>query len=192
MPITYNDLNFNSKLEAQWAVFFDVLDIPYVHTSQITDWGLPGHIPTFFLPDLNVWWEVKRNRPSERMAYWAERIATQLGQVVYISFGDVCNPALAYDPELDEEMFPTHVFFEDGAIDYAYWWCECPKCGKLNIAYLGHGAQNCGTKCCNPAEDYRQTHNTLALLAAYNFAETYDFSRAMSLSLSEEDVDSEL
>lgn len=58
----YNGYRFRSRLEARWAVFFDALHIKYeyepegYHLSNGTN-----YLPDFFLPDFNVFAEVKPN-----------------------------------------------------------------------------------------------------------------------------------
>lgn len=65
----YAGCRFRSRLEARWAVFFDHLGIPWEYEPQGFDlsWRLSDHggdttlqyLPDFWLPDLDVWAEVK-------------------------------------------------------------------------------------------------------------------------------------
>jgi len=59
----YNGILFRSKLEAKWAVFFDSLGVGYKYEPEWdeVDIGI-GYIqykPDFYLPDLDLWIEVK-------------------------------------------------------------------------------------------------------------------------------------
>jgi hypothetical protein len=70
----YNGLLFRSRLEARWAVFFDVLCVPYQYESQGftirsaagRDWS---YLPDFFLTDSATWVEVKGDLASTTEDY---------------------------------------------------------------------------------------------------------------------------
>ena len=58
----YNGYRFRSRLEARWAVFFDVGRIKYVYEPE--GFNLPDglkYLPDFYLPDFDAYVEVKRN-----------------------------------------------------------------------------------------------------------------------------------
>lgn len=56
----YNGYRFRSRLEARWAVFFDTQDIEYDYEPEGFDLGEIGrYLPDFFLPQVNMWAEVK-------------------------------------------------------------------------------------------------------------------------------------
>lgn len=57
---SYNNYRFRSRLEARWAVFFDVLSIEYWYEYQGFQLrrGLK-YLPDFWLPQVNMWGEVK-------------------------------------------------------------------------------------------------------------------------------------
>lgn len=56
----YNGYRFRSRLEARWAVFFDVLGIEYEYEPEGFDLG-DGvyYLPDFYLPYDDVWVEIK-------------------------------------------------------------------------------------------------------------------------------------
>ena len=59
-PTDYKGQRFNSRLEAQWAVFFDCHGIERVYEPYPL--RLPSgvtYLPDFFLPQLSTWFEVK-------------------------------------------------------------------------------------------------------------------------------------
>lgn len=61
---TYNGYKFRSRLEARWAVFFDAMGIEYQYEPEGFEKRGCGDrlfrwLPDFFLPELNVWVEVK-------------------------------------------------------------------------------------------------------------------------------------
>ena len=58
----YNGYKFRSRLEARWAVFFDAAGIKYEYEPEgFTDGDL-CYLPDFYLPDHNVYVEVKPHR----------------------------------------------------------------------------------------------------------------------------------
>lgn len=61
----YNGYRFRSRLEARWAVFFDIARIKYVYEPegfQLEDGTY--YLPDFYLPEYDVYVEVKRNTPD--------------------------------------------------------------------------------------------------------------------------------
>lgn len=56
----YSGYRFRSRLEARWAVFFDTLGIKYDYEMEGFDLGDKiYYLPDFWLPDLNMFAEVK-------------------------------------------------------------------------------------------------------------------------------------
>ncbi|MFZ1008643.1 MAG: hypothetical protein WAN65_17515 [Candidatus Sulfotelmatobacter sp.] len=62
----YAGCKFRSRLEARWAVFFDALPIKWRYEPE--GFELPSgarYLPDFYLPQFNVWAEVKPFIPTE-------------------------------------------------------------------------------------------------------------------------------
>lgn len=56
----YNGYRFRSRLEARWAVFFDMLGVQYEYETEGFDLGDAGwYLPDFWLPHISIWAEVK-------------------------------------------------------------------------------------------------------------------------------------
>ena len=56
----YKGCHFRSRLEARWAVFFDYVGVKWLYEPQ--GFTLPSgdnYLPDFYLPDIDVWIEVK-------------------------------------------------------------------------------------------------------------------------------------
>lgn len=62
----YRGIRFRSRLEARWAVFFDVAGIEWKYETE--GYEVDGHryLPDFWLPDSKVWVEVKGERDGLR------------------------------------------------------------------------------------------------------------------------------
>jgi hypothetical protein len=62
----YNGYRFRSRLEARWAVFFDTLGIRYEYEKEGYDLGEYGmYLPDFWLPENNIFIEIKGKMPTE-------------------------------------------------------------------------------------------------------------------------------
>lgn len=55
----YNGLRFRSRLEARWAVVFDEIRLRYEYEIEGFDLGGMHYLPDFWLPEKNLWAEVK-------------------------------------------------------------------------------------------------------------------------------------
>jgi len=63
----YNGYKFRSRLEARWAVFFDVLNIPYEYEKEGFDLDDVGwYLPDFWLPEQHYWIEIKGQEPTKK------------------------------------------------------------------------------------------------------------------------------
>ena len=61
----YKGYRFRSRLEARWAVFFDALCLRWEYEPEGFDLGEFGwYLPDFYLPDWDVWIEVKPDIPA--------------------------------------------------------------------------------------------------------------------------------
>lgn len=77
----YNDYRFRSRLEARWAVFFDALGIQYEYENEGYDLGELGwYLPDFWLPQVEMWAEVKPKQFTD-LEY---RRAAELGNVLML------------------------------------------------------------------------------------------------------------
>jgi hypothetical protein len=61
----YKGYRFRSRLEARWAVFFDALDIQWEYEKEGYELNVGWYLPDFWLPQVNMWAEVKPETFSE-------------------------------------------------------------------------------------------------------------------------------
>lgn len=181
----YNGVKFESKLEARWAIFFNFMDIEYQYEpewDEVKAFGFRGHYkPDFYLPALDYWVEVKPKSIRElndlelmKATGWAE-----WENLVILS-----GP-----PRLLKETSEAHYIFwwnpRKKAVDmHGYmWWCECPKCKRIDLMPFGGIPQNC-RKTCFPDDAVDlfgnelpepNGHKSHRLLAAYSEARKYVF-----------------
>lgn len=73
----YNGYKFRSRLEARWAVFFDAAGIRYEYEPQGFNLG-DGicYLPDFYLPDDDVWVEIKGKELDDMEREKIERFCT--------------------------------------------------------------------------------------------------------------------
>lgn len=62
----YAGVRFRSRLEARWAVFFDALGLKWEHEPEAYTDGTTWYTPDFWLPELELFWEVKPNADYDR------------------------------------------------------------------------------------------------------------------------------
>jgi hypothetical protein len=126
----YAGCRFRSRLEARWAVFFDHMEIPWEFEAQGYETAGGRYLPDFFLPDNEIWVEVKGVMSHADMAkmllglrdlrpYQGRQITPQL-----LLLGPVPRPGTAW-LHARFDVFHNHIlyfqtFFEAGiALPYA-------------------------------------------------------------------------
>lgn len=72
---TYRGVTYRSRTEARWAVFFDLLKVPYAYEPQGIDLDGDWYLPDFWLPTGGVWFEVKGVAPDPREIRVAKKLA---------------------------------------------------------------------------------------------------------------------
>lgn len=61
----YNGFNFRSRLEARWAIFFDVIGLKYEYEVEGFEMNGIRYLPDFYIPSLDRWFEIKAKSLSE-------------------------------------------------------------------------------------------------------------------------------
>jgi hypothetical protein len=181
----YDGIWFKSRLEARWAVLFDILEIPYVYEIRHFDLGGIIYIPDFWLPTLNCWIEVKGEKPTPEEGLKADLLARRTGKNVYIFIGSI--PAAKFRDRagwLEWGEKSSEVYHHElGLYDFNHWLCQCPYCGFFGITHAGSYA---GMDCCirNRANKYEDDdfltdfskQGTLHIFnTAFNTARYYKF-----------------
>lgn len=165
IPTKYKGVEFRSRLEARWAVFYDALGIKYLYEHE--GYQLPSgwYLPDFFLPDIDdgCFTEIKPVEPSDTECAFARELIEATGNACYIFQGLVRYPG---------ECEGSYAWLN--GFDFPYCWCECPKCHRLGITFEGRGASVCGDRCC-PNENKLYTHYAPRFLEAYRRAQTFRF-----------------
>ena len=120
----YNGYRFRSRLEARWAVFFDAAKIRYEYEPEGYESDGCRYLPDFYLPDFDIYAEVKADRPNVaedirkcmNMIKWGGeiKVIVFLGD---IPSQDVVNGGYPHFPTLfyrsDRGVESGWAFFED-------------------------------------------------------------------------------
>ncbi len=75
LPTTYKGVRFKSRTEARWAVFFDLCNLLWDYEPEGFDLAVGFYyLPDFKLPEMELWVEVKSEKPLSRDA-WLKAIS---------------------------------------------------------------------------------------------------------------------
>lgn len=83
IPTRHAGCHFRSRLEARWAVFFDAAHIRWEYEPQGYLINDRPYLPDFYLPDHDVWVEVKGHEAALDKPF-LNRAAAQLGQLMVL------------------------------------------------------------------------------------------------------------
>ena len=84
----YKGYAFRSRLEARWAVFFDYLKIRWEYEPEGFELGNGlRYLPDFWLPDWQMWVEVKPDAPDDVTLEKARRMVAQSDYPIFITNG---------------------------------------------------------------------------------------------------------
>ena len=84
IPTTYADVQFRSRLEARWAVFFDALGVPWEYEPEAFTDGRRSYLPDFWLPGIG-YFEVKPSGDYD--ADKLELVPKATGERLYVGIG---------------------------------------------------------------------------------------------------------
>ncbi len=149
-PTRYKDTLFRSRLEARWAVFYDLLGIRWEYEKEqafvtgARTWGPEyGYKPDFFLPQWGYWIEIKPYKPDQKAMDKAAGWARNFGDT-FIFFGDHTVPKSE-----SESAYLFYLNTRDDLVhkDTGYYWCECQVCGKIDIRGGGGWPMSCDESC---------------------------------------------
>lgn len=182
--VSYGGNDFRSTIEARWAVFFDSLAITYEYEKEYAQVEAGCRIvwykPDFQLPELHKYIEIKAKKPQNRELTKAAGWSEDIGDIVVLF--DL-NP-----PKENTEsgwLFSWTEYNQKATLFKNMWWCECPRCGAIDICKLGEVECGCfsqkelnkiyeqedeqGFRC------YFKFEHSPRLLAAYKRAKNYKF-----------------
>lgn len=129
-PTLYRDIRFASKLETQWARFFDLLDVPWEYEKEQVNLGTFRYTPDFWLPHHAAWVETKgtiyHDAAGLKMIKKCELLAIQTQHPVILAFNEPLKQRCAVFSPRGKLFSPAH-------------FTACPDCGALCISVRTEG-----------------------------------------------------
>ena len=134
-PTVYDGHSFRSKTEARFAAFFNALDTAYLYEPNVYEFpirrkdsplhadhpsGTVKYIPDFFLPDYNVFVEIKPRFPLHIECIKAHLLATSTQKHVFVLWDVRKQHLLQFTPQGNIRMGNTLQL--------------CSVCDRLNLA----------------------------------------------------------
>lgn len=150
IPTEYNGIVFRSRLEVRWAIFMDSLGVKYQYELEGYDLDSAWYLPDFWLPEQEVWLEVKGGCPTNQEERKVRLLCEYSGKPVVILWGgfpmlEGGQRPILYDSDMVAAGYPEvghYIFYPPfGDKDYNQRWCECPECGIIGIRYEGQSAR---------------------------------------------------
>lgn len=132
IPTTYGGIEYRSRTEARWAVFFSENRIPFRYEAEGFDMGGVRYLPDFWLSEGKCWFEVKPYDPSESELDKALRLARATRRLVFIAPG---NPAReiglhVVSPTGNQQSNWHFAYAHEEGVGYL---CDCLWCAKHEI-----------------------------------------------------------
>lgn len=131
IPTLYDGITFRSRLEARWAVFFNLLEIKWFYEYEGYQLEAGWYLPDFWLPNQQMFMEIKPNAPTALELTLCMQLCMMTQKEVYLHPGAIENP---YARQFNEDAVK---FYTNGCDDRPYFWCRCAKCGKLGVEFMG-------------------------------------------------------
>jgi len=130
----YNGHRFRSRLEARWAVFFDVLGVPYSYEPEGYTFEDYAYLPDFWIPSWDAFVEIKAIRPTDQEMLRYVAFAEHSGKHLLLLYG---NPS-------PDEHYVVWCSPYGSRIDYLRLaWCRS-ECGQLFVENEDWGIQGIG------------------------------------------------
>lgn len=143
---------FRSRLEARWAVFFDVWGLKWRYEPDA--FLLPSgraYLPDFLLEGIG-YVECKPSRQvDDGKLMELATLSPDQYQPCFVIYRDVPAPTEIPDSGALVTGFGDE-WIINGADEASYWFSQCPACGKKGITYQGRSSR-LGCPCCVGGKD---------------------------------------
>ncbi len=183
LPTTYAGVEFRSRIEARWALFFDKLGVSWSYEREGYELPTGNYLPDFWLPDVRdgCWFEVKGANPTRREYDLAIELAQATDHEVFVAYGDMPRTHQIIDRGTSRDRdqlsnLEIDYFCPEGA-DVWYSWCVCP-CGKPSIEFEARADRICRHDASTMRSSHGDKGNNGAhprIIAAYEAARTHKF-----------------
>jgi len=134
----YKGCKFRSRLEARWAMVFDVLGIEWMYEKEAFDLDVCAYLPDFFLPKFKAWIEVKSPENLSTDDNWmkARKLHSFTGQSVWV-VGQLENDGRKLFVGDDwQGLCGQNAFGDDpDACIYPDLFQECRRCEAITLQF---------------------------------------------------------
>ncbi len=142
IPTTYAGVEFRSRLEARWAVFFDALGLRWEYEPEGYELASGKYLPDFWLPSLNIFAEIK---PEDVDDPRHEELSVMTGKRLALLVG-------APSERTGDLQYQIHIPFydEDGTLtntwkDNLHDFCVCRTCNAIGFQFGAKEDRICGS-----------------------------------------------
>lgn len=158
VPTLYKGIQFRSRLEARWAIFFDELGIEWDYEPETFETKYGYYMPDFFLPSINRWFIVKGTKIPDDESKKVLELSRITAARAIIAEGSIPewfdfhkeNHQCNYLSMLDNRNG------QEGG-DWGWMPCFCPQCGRFDFQFEGRYERNC--ECVNSDGGYYEPPN---------------------------------
>jgi hypothetical protein len=119
---------FRSRLEARWAIFWDVLKVKYEYEPEKFDLGEIKYIPDFWLPEIKKWVEIKGQPPHGLEVKKADLLSRKTQSDVVILSGLVQFQTFSCN-----YCANSHYVTIPSGVGITYFWGEKGTMSHLNM-----------------------------------------------------------
>ena len=128
MPAMYNGEYYDSRTEAVWATYFDIVGMPYIREParfNISHLSQDFYTPDFYLPEQDTYVEIKNGNADPMAALRAHYLARGFGRTVLLIDGKPINMSVyayeGYTTKRPDFSRPTLNLARDLA-DYVFYF----------------------------------------------------------------------
>lgn len=159
IPCVVSGVEYRSKLEGQWAAFFETLGVRFEYEPEAFRIDERNYLPDFYLPSVRdgLWIEVKpkMTKPALKLC---QILAEAIGQQVLLLVGSPRAFTMWDGTTHDLNGYLGTMCFQDGVTDYPYLPCVCSVCGLFGFEFEGRGDRVCGDGCCKTDKGHSYNH----------------------------------
>jgi len=155
IPTTYAGVEFRSRLEARWALFFDLIRLPWQYEAEGFQVPSGWYVPDFFLPTVRggMWFEIKWERPNALESAFCGELCAMTEKDVGLQHGPFPQSCAMIESGSAAvwDFYVAESGPRDGerivCWDCDHRFCLCPKCGKIGFEFEGRGERICRRAC---------------------------------------------
>lgn len=127
----YKGYRFRSRLEARWAIFFDVLGIKWEYEKEGYDLDGARYLPDFWLSEMDCFIEIKGQEPTPDEMRKGQSLSRQSGKSVYILAGNVGMEDIQ-DTNTAALYIGSGIMGGSVVMSHCAWY-ECDICSTIGL-----------------------------------------------------------